>query len=486
MTTYYVSRYLNVYPSERGTSILFHGVTGAIDDVDSALGRWLKGQQRDGLPLSGEYSGDVLTFLSQRGHITTDAPEIELEHFKTYVAKLHAELREQRKQSGFLMLVPSYYCNLACAYCYQNPMRAAEGKSATQVMTPDIVDCVFSKVFRQLFASVTRPSQITLDLYGGEPFLARNRPALERIFTHTRDLQMSVSAISNASMLDEYLPYFGIEPGQVNSLQISFDGDKLQHDQSRITHYGGGTFDAIVANIHRLLDQGTQLNLRVNTSKTNVDSLPLLWERLTVEEITSDPRVSIYAAAIHNHFEQANPEPLFSPATLTRRIEQQGIGIRAPLARKQGRMANVVDADAGIPLNRTNFCMQNMPNAFLIDHRCDIYSCYEEAGNRQIRVGYFAESGDVEMLPRYEMYQSRHIGMVEPCSKCSVALTCGGGCPVAARGKNWATGTIFTNHCDSHRELTAIAVQRLVAQRAAGGTHAVTIVNESAQNQPCL
>ncbi|MBI4237625.1 MAG: radical SAM protein [Deltaproteobacteria bacterium] len=483
---HYASQYLNIYPSHRGSSILFHGVTGAIDDVDAAMGHWLKQAQRQQHPLDDRYATAIINFLVQRGHVTTLSPEAEWESFTTYVSKLHAQICEERQTSGFLMLVASYYCNLACAYCYQNPMRAAEGQGAAAVMTREQVERIFTRVLPQLYPRVPRMSQVSVNLYGGEPFLERNYPALKRVLAYTQDYQMSVSAISNATTLDHCLPFFGVRCGLVNSLQISFDGSKLHHDQSRITHYGAGTFDLIIANIHRLLDRGVQINLRTNTNKQTVDTLKLLWDDLEREEIIGHPNVSIYAAAIHNHFNQADPKPLFSPATLTRRMEQMAIPMRTPLQRKMSRVAGIFDAESGVPLHRTNFCMQNMPNAFLLDHRGDIYSCYEEAGNRHLRVGTFDGAGTVAMADRYATYQSRHVGKYEPCARCSVALTCGGGCAAAARGTNWTTGTIFTNHCDAHRELVAMSIQRIFEQRVEGLRVASPTEDEWAVHQPYL
>lgn len=487
MKTHYVSRYLNIYPSKRNSSILFHGVSGCIDEVDSCLGHDLKSAQSKNLPLAKKnLSLDILNFLEQRGHITTQSADEEWHSFRKYVEKLHQEINQARKKKGKLMLVPSYYCNLACFYCYQNPMRAQEGSNATNVMTPELVDVIFSNVLKRLYPGISRTSDIEIDLYGGEPFLERNRQALERIFSYTKDYQIPVTAISNATSLESYLDFFGIEPGLVNALQISFDGNKLQHDQSRITHYGGGTFDVIIANIHRLLDRGVIIRIRVNTNKNTVDSLKLLWKNLEEEEISSHPNVRPYAQAIHNHFDQTSHEPLFSRAALARKMEASDVGFESPLDVKLSPLAPVFDAENGIPLRRTNFCMQNMPNAFLIDHRRDIYGCYEEAGNRRLIVGSFDEEGKVSLNNRYEMYQSRNVGMYEPCSKCPVALTCGGGCAIAARGSNWNSGTIFTNYCDSHKELVAMAVQKLFQRKVEGLKTAVREEESWITEQPYL
>ncbi|MBI2344180.1 MAG: SPASM domain-containing protein [Deltaproteobacteria bacterium] len=467
--SYYVSRYLNVYPSQRNSSILFHGMTGCIDEIDRLLAHRLTTDRVQGRCFRADgLSVETLQFLEKRGHLTTLSPDAEHRFFCQHVETLHQKICAQRKQRGSLMLIPSYYCNLACFYCYQHPLRAKEGQNVTHVMTPELVDLIFQTVIKRLYPDVPRYSSIAVDLYGGEPFLERNRPALERIFQYTRDYQMPVSAISNASSLGVFVDFFGIEPGQVNALQISFDGDKLHHDQSRITHYGEGTFDAILANIHRLLDRGVRIKIRVNTNKNTVDSLQCLWEQLEADEITSHPNVSPYAQAIHNHYDQTNPEPIFSRATLTRRVEAARVPFRTPLDTKMTRLLPVIEANGGIPLRRTNFCMQNTPNAFLIDQRRDIYSCYEEAGYRQLAVGHFDENGEISLNDRYAMYQRRHVGMYEPCSKCAVALTCGGGCAIAARGAHWKSGTIFASHCDSHKELVATAIQRLLQNRADG------------------
>jgi len=63
---------------------------------------------------------------------------------------------------------------------------------------------------------------------------------------------------------------------------------------------------------------------------------------------------------------------------------------------------------------------------------------------------------------RYNMYQSRNVASHEPCRSCSVALTCGGGCPLQAEIAN---GTIFSNHCDSHKELVAKSIIAFVEQK---------------------
>ena len=92
-----------------------------------------------------------------------------------------------------------------------------------------------------------------------------------------------------------------------------------------------------------------------------------------------------------------------------------------------------------------------------------MYGCYEEAGYTNKRIGVVTNEGLVDFVDnRYDTYQSRNVASHEPCRSCSVALTCGGGCPLQAEIAN---GTIFSNHCDSHKELVAKSIIAFVEKK---------------------
>lgn len=464
----YVSQYLNIYPSHRNTIILFHGITGCVDEInDPNIGKLLKSCQRNKTPLDFNIDEKNKNFLTERGHLTTKNPIEEHKFFCDYVEKIHNKTVEKKNEQGFLMLVLSYYCNLACPYCFQNSLRHADLPQEKQKMTIDQVDLIFNKTLKNLFPLCKDFEKTHIKLYGGEPFLERNREALERIFYYTQKHSMRVSAISNSTNVGGFLDFFGKEKGLVEEVQISFDGDKIHHDRSRITHYGKGTFEEIVQNIHKLIKRETKLSLRINTHSKNVDSLDVLWNSLKAEGILDHENVSTYAATVEDHQgDQVDSEDLLTRMKLSKIMKTQAHSITSPQAQVYTLLKKVFKAEKGITLNRTNYCMQNTPQSFLIDHLQDIYGCYEEAGKRHLRAGYFDDQGKVFLNNRYQVYQSRHVGNYEPCSKCSVALTCGGGCPVAARGTGSSPYGIFQSHCSSQRELVAKSVQELFEEFA--------------------
>lgn len=463
---YYVSQYLNVYPSHRGTSLLFHGVTGSIDEVRKDIGIKLKSMQREKVITNSELSRLGLKkshfdFLKERGHLTDLKPSEEHAFFCKYAEELHEHVRVKAQKRGYLMLVPSYYCNLACPYCFQNTFRNEGNAEVVQTMSPKTVDAIFQSGIHELFPELDDYSKIQITLYGGEPFLERNRPALERIIRYTQKYRIEVSAISNASQLETFLPLFGKERGKVSRVQISFDGDKLRHDQTRITHYGGGTFDKIVSNIQILLAQGTNISVRVNTHEENAPYLPLLIDCLRENGIADHPLVDIHGAAVHDHLDEKHPVPIFTRTKLSKQIEAQKVPVKSPLEFVMDSLEGLFDKSKAKRPMKTNFCMQNKPQSYLIDHLHDIYGCYEEAGKSHLKIGEMNDKGNVEFNNRYQVYQSRHVGKYDPCSRCPVALTCGGGCPVAARGPSAEAHGVFQQYCDSHKELVAKGIQKL-------------------------
>ena len=99
----------------------------------------------------------------------------------------------------------------------------------------------------------------------------------------------------------------------------------------------------------------------------------------------------------------------------------------------------------------------------MFDPYGDVYGCYDEAGYTNKRIGVVTNEGLLDFVDnRYNTCQSRNVASHEPCRSCSVALTCGGGCPLQAEIAN---GTIFSNHCDSHKELVAKSIIAFVEEK---------------------
>lgn len=466
---YYVSQYLNVYPSKEGTCILYHGIQGSIDEVTTELGKTLKKFQNDKIPLISDLPENVLSYLAERGHLTNESPFREYESAKKLYRKFHKQNVEGNKRSGLLMLVPSYDCNLACPYCYQCKIRQEHKGRPNAMMTTETVDLIFGKALKRLYPHVDRLSNIYVTFYGGEPFLIKHRRVVERVIHYTKKYQMSVHAVSNATTLHELMEFVGKERGLVSSIQISFDGDKDYHDKSRITPAGEGTFDCIIQNIHRLVDRDVIVSIRINTSKFSLGRLKLFEEALKKEGLLNHPNIQPYAAAIHGHMDDNNSMTYgTTESKISLQIEKEKLEVLSPLERTKSRLAHIFQSNKSFPQRRTHFCMQNSPHSFVLDPFKRIYGCYEESGKPDLAVGKLFDDGTVKFNERYKKYQKRHLANLSKCSRCPVGLTCAGGCAAQARGKDSSIEGAFKNICYSNKELVAMAVKELYHEQKQG------------------
>ncbi|MFB9370013.1 radical SAM protein [Kitasatospora albolonga] len=198
-----------------------------------------------------------------------------------------------------LTVLTSTNCNLGCGYCFQNtaqdltggarPPRIARTRLTSRTIT-DILD--FTR--RQMAAAELEKMNILL--FGGEPLL-NPRGCLELLERAADHGLGHARMISNATLLKPRLAAQLAERG-LRSVQITFDGDRPDHDRIRIGRAdGSGTFDTIVRNVVRASEVSElRWQLRVNVSQETYLGVDALIDRLAD---TLDPaRCSLYFAQV--------------------------------------------------------------------------------------------------------------------------------------------------------------------------------------------
>lgn len=466
MNKYFVSQYLNVIDLEN-SALLFNGINGCMDTVSRKLGDSLRAKDAEALTFLPPQD---LEFLAKRGHLTTLPPETEWSRFREFAAALHARREKQNKQGG-IMLLMSYNCNLACKYCYQQQHRPH--KSAA-VMTEEFVENLFERHISSVLPG-TDLKNTDISFYGGEPFLPVNLPVIRKALSYAKRYGMKSRAITNATQVDSMPEIFGAEPGKVNSVQISLDGDKEQHDKSRIPASGEKTFDKIVDNIALLLKQGTHVNIRLNLDRRTLATLPTLMKELKSRNILGAKNVSIYGSPLHDNVAEVDTTHFMDTGELSSKVFELGIDMEHPVSLRANDMSYLFKLEKGAGLMQTSFCMQTLQNTLVVDPFGDLYGCFEEAGYPEYRVGHVSNNG-VEFFPLRQTYKKRHIANMEECVKCPVALACGGQCGVRCRA---VMGDLFKPNCDGIKK-TILEGLKLAYQKRLknGGTPART--NEAA------
>jgi uncharacterized protein len=176
---------------------------------------------------------------------------------------------ETEKSPTQLVVVPTFGCNLACTYCYQETF----DPSSAGVMRPDVVDAFFEYVDRHHPAESPGPF---ITLFGGEPLrdTSAHRRLVERFLAGASARDLELAAVTNGHDLEAFVP--ALATGPVKEVQVTLDGPRAVHDRRRPHASGGGTFDRIVRGIDALLAARVPVNLRVVADRENLDALPQL------------------------------------------------------------------------------------------------------------------------------------------------------------------------------------------------------------------
>ncbi|MFE6869729.1 radical SAM protein [Kitasatospora sp. NPDC057692] len=198
-----------------------------------------------------------------------------------------------------LTVLTSTHCNLGCGYCFQNTGQDGDGGSRppriarTRLTSRTITDILDFTDRRMAEAGLEK---LRILLFGGEPLL-NPRGCLELLERAADHGLASAWMISNATLLTPALAG-GLAERGLRSVQVTFDGDRPDHDRIRIRRTeGGGTFDTIVGNLARASEASPlRWLLRVNVSQETYRGVDALIDRLAG---SLDPaRCTLYVAQV--------------------------------------------------------------------------------------------------------------------------------------------------------------------------------------------
>ncbi|WP_043468260.1 radical SAM protein [Kitasatospora sp. MBT66] len=202
-------------------------------------------------------------------------------------------------RSYALTVLTSTHCNLGCGYCFQNTAQDSAGGSrppriARKRLTSRTITEILDFTDRQMAAAEL--AKLRILLFGGEPLL-NPRGCLELLERAADHGLASAWMISNATLLTPALAT-GLADRGLRSVQVTFDGDRPDHDRIRIRRSeGSGTFDTIVGNLARASEASPlRWIFRVNVSQETYQGVDSLLDRLAA---ALDPaRCTMYFAQV--------------------------------------------------------------------------------------------------------------------------------------------------------------------------------------------
>ena len=163
-------------------------------------------------------------------------------------------------------------CNARCFYCYEKGRSRIPMKEETA---------------REVAAWILKHKKagdIRLRWFGGEPLY--NRPAITTICTALKDagVEYRSSMTSNGYLFDDVVVKEAIDLWNLKKVQITLDGTEEVYNRSKaFVRPETSPYRRVLSNIHRLLNAGIQVSIRLNIGRHNADDLLDLADILTHE-----------------------------------------------------------------------------------------------------------------------------------------------------------------------------------------------------------
>ena len=307
-----------------------------------------------------------------------------------------------------LIVNPTLDCNFHCWYCYENHIKDS-------VMSQQLVNGI-EKAMRSQIIRQKNMKYFQLSFFGGEPLLKFNEvivplsEALERLCI-SNGITMSIHFTTNAFLLDQKI-IEGLRKYKV-SFQITLDGGREHHNNTRFGIGKLPSFDVILDNVRKLSESGMSITLRINYTKNNLEST-----REIIDILNSFPQSCRKNIIVdfQRVWQDASKEDADNINSIVRRFRKElaGNGFRC----SNNRLMNAV----------RDSCYGDKTNEMLVNFNGDVFACTARDFKTSSRLGHLLPNGTIEwnedaVNRRRESKFSKKV-----CHKCRIAPLCAGGC----------------------------------------------------------
>jgi uncharacterized protein len=339
--------------------------------------------------------------------------------------------KNDRDTLGFV-ITPSANCQLGCNYCGQEHSDATLDKNLSENILKHITNKLNKHHYKHL----------DVTWYGAEPlmgFSAMKKLSKEIIqLANSKNITYSASIITNGLSLKNKIFTDLVLDMKIKNFQITLDGIKETHDNSRYTKKGVPTFDIIVNNIKNAVNnpiyikENVNITIRMNVHIANYIEVSSLLELIRDEDLHK--KVTVDFAPIHDWgLNKANEDvglslDKFAELEIDWFMKMRELGFND---------TNI------IPQRVSTTCMTTTDDAELIDATGKISYCWEVPytpafdNNSEFIIGnvndvnVYDESKQIH--PLRDWYNDMKTGKnnSQNCKNCNFLPVCGGHCPIS-------------------------------------------------------
>lgn len=391
----HTSRY-NVLVGNDDETLLFNTASGAFATLDDAAAAAYG---------SGTWDDALAAQLEDAGFLTELTPEEEL-------AALHARFETARHDHTqlTLALMPTYDCNYACPYCYEQDKTAITGKMGDRVID-GVLDFIEARHAEHAF------SQLSIQWYGGDPSLALDVVAelSDNMISWCDDNGVGYDALilTNCNVIDEAAVKMLAE-NRVHMALLTIDGFEETHNKRRVAADGSNSYQAVIGAAKLFVAHGITVSAVMNVDRVNWPEYHDLRKMLAGMGVA----LSFGRLADCGHFYGTGaftkPEfDLFTMAEYAKLEHDEFV--------KAGFDASTLRQLLASP---ANFCTGQTDDYYIIDSIGDVYKCDGFVGDPAYRkFSIFDTPTDEQLrLMSHDPFASAQ------CAACELLPLCYGNC----------------------------------------------------------
>lgn len=351
------------------------------------------------------------------------------------------EAKETDPAELSITILPTLNCNLRCWYCYEKHEPGTN-------LTPTAQQKIYKLIERATASEQLKHLQ--LDFFGGEPLLGFKKLALP-ILEYAREqctlhgIYLTVHFTTNGVLLTDDIikDLCRIKFDAPTSFQITLDGNQEQHDQTRITANGKPTYRTIITNICKALQAGMLINIRLNYTEKNVDTLTDIIQEF--ESLPDDQKQHI-----RFDFQQVWQD-----------MTHEDARSRALEAIQHYKRKNLyVCMERNYKANR---CYAEYENKLVVNYNGDLFKCTARDFKPELREGYLDEQGVPQWNSRYHRRMKLKNGN-SFCHACSIFPICHCGCSQVPIEFEHVEGCILQKSEEAKTEIIVGRLKHLLEQ----------------------
>jgi uncharacterized protein len=357
----------------------------------------------------------MVKYLFDRGHLLKEGTD----EFR----RIQLAFGQQQYRTDMLefTLLASEDCNFRCQYCYEE---FARGTMSPQVR---------AGIKRLVEKRVNGLRRLSVSWFGGEPLYGfKAIEDLAPFFIETAEahnLRFSSGMTTNGYLLtpeiaDRLLAW------KIDRFQITIDGLPEDHDRSRPTRDGQGTFSTIFDNLRamrqRPRSEDFEIDIRVNWDLRNYPHLGGFLD-IIQGEFRGDPRFKV---RFHSVFPTGGP----NDAQLAICGMDEAVQLQKELEREARKRGLTLAEDIRqVKSVGSGVCYAARPYHFVIGATGKVMKCTIEldTSDRNV-VGHLSEEGDLRLdLDKMALWCEPAFEKDPKCQKCVVLPVCmGSSCPL--------------------------------------------------------